>query len=357
MRTASHALRRRAAAWVALLALACFAAARSGHMESGAAHAAERAVLVVCAPGSSGDDCGYTSIAAALAAAPAGATVRIRPGIYREAAVLRAHRVSVLAEPGARMVGVAAQGKAALVIKGDDATIEGLECSGIWVPDGNGACVRAEGANLTLRRVYFHDSQEGILGGRGRVVIEDSVFERLGGDAELGLGQAHAIYIGHRADELVVRRSRVLASKEEGHEIKSRAKRTFIEDSVVASLDGRDSRLIDVPNGGVVVVRGNVLEKGPSSSNPDMIGIGLERGRNSDIDHAVNSTLIEGNTILYDRADRVRLFRARGVPSPTVTGNTVVGGPPYRGGGNKWFADRRAAGLPPYPALVPRTGE
>lgn len=352
MRTPSQSLFHRPIAWATLLALACLAAARPGHAEPDGAPTAGRAVLVVCAPASSAKDCDHTSIAAALAAAPAGATVHVRPGTYREAAVVRAHRVTVLAEPGARMLGVAAEGKAALVVKGDDVVIEGLECSGIWVPHGNGACVRAEGADLTLRRVYFHDSQEGLLGGRGRVVIEDSVFERLGGDAELGLGQAHAIYAGHRVDELVVRRSRILSSKEEGHEIKSRAKRTVIENSVVASLEGRDSRLIDVPNGGAVIVRGNVLEKGPNSSNPDVIGIGLERGRDPTLDHAVSSTLIEGNTILYDRPDLVRLYRAEDVPPPTVAGNTFVGGRPHGGDGNRWFADRRAAGLPSYPALV-----
>ena len=36
-------------------------------------------------------------------------------------------------------------------------------------------------------------------------------------------------------------------------------------------------RNIDVPDGGVVIIRNNILEKGPNSSNRDVIGIALER--------------------------------------------------------------------------------
>ncbi|MFQ5774681.1 MAG: hypothetical protein ACE5GS_09200 [Kiloniellaceae bacterium] len=313
--------------------------------------ASEIRPLNVCPPGAPAPDCDFSSLAAAVAAAPPGATIVLRPGIYREAAILRADGVTLRAQPGAHVTGAAADDKAALVVKGDDTVIEGLECSRIWVRDGNGACVRAEGVNLTLRRVYFHDGQSGILGGRGRILIEDSTFERLGGDEKIALGRAHAIYIGRKADELILRRSRIVSSKEEGHGVKSRARRTVIENNVIASLEGRDSRLIDVPNGGDVVIRGNLLEKGPNSSNPDFVGVGLERGRDPAMDPVVNSTVIEGNTFIVDGFEGARMFRVRNVPRPSVSNNTFVGGTPYRRGGNRWFRDRTAADLPPYPAL------
>ena len=74
------------------------------------------------------------------------------------------------------------EGKAAIVVYGGNAVIEDLRCSHIVVPSGNGACVRAEGVNITLRRVHFHDAESGVLTHwrAGRVVIEDSLFERLG---------------------------------------------------------------------------------------------------------------------------------------------------------------------------------
>ena len=40
---------------------------------------------------------------------------------------------------------------------------------------------------------------------------------------------------------------------------------------MIASLYGEDSRCIDLPNGGNVTVYGNVIEKGPESSNGQVI--------------------------------------------------------------------------------------
>lgn len=307
-------------------------------------------ILTVCPPGRPALGCDYDSIATAVAAARDGATIWIRRGVYEEAAVVRRNNLTIRAERGAHMRGVAVQGKAALVIKGANTVISGLECSQIWVPDGNGACIRLEDQNLVLRGVYFHDSQGGILGRGGRILIEHSVFARLGGDREIALGRSHGLYID-RGREFVLRHSRILSSKEEGHAVKSRTVTTIIEDNIIASLNGRDSRLIDIPNGGVVVIRNNVLEKGPNGSNPDLIGIGLERGRGHGRDHAVNRTLIENNTIILDDAPSARLVHVRNVPPPVMSGNTVVGGPPYRNGDNVWFADRAAAGIPPFPHL------
>jgi len=65
----------------------------------------------------------------------------------------------------AQFSGVAAEGKALQVIKGNDTTVTGLDCSEIGVASGNGACIPLEGRNLTLDRVQFHDSEQDILGG------------------------------------------------------------------------------------------------------------------------------------------------------------------------------------------------
>jgi hypothetical protein len=312
---------------------------------------AQEVPVRVCPIKVKSDECDRRGLAKALSEAEDGATIIVRSGIYEEAAILRASRVTIRGELGAHLRGVAAEGKAALVIKGDDVVIEGLECSEIKVSSGNGACIRAEGTNLTLRRVHFHDSQEGLLGGNGLLVIEDSLFQRLGGDRETQVGQAHGIYASHRVTRLELRRNRFLASKEEGHEIKSRARSTLIEDNVIASLDGVDSRLIDIPNGGEVVIRGNVLEIGPNSSNPDLIGLGLERSKTPELDHEVNSALIENNTIIIDYGGPTRIINVLDFPEPLVRNNVMIGGSPQPDGDNRWFIDRRAAGLGPYPAL------
>jgi hypothetical protein len=270
-----------------------------------------------------------------------GQTVIVPPGVYREAAVISASDATIKAH-GVRLEKAAAGGKAALVIKGNNVTIEGLECAEIRVADGNGACVRLEAKDLTLRKVHFRDSQSGLLSWNrdsGTVRIEDSRFERL--------GRAHGVYIGRGATHLIIRNSSFLSSTNEGHEIKSRAAKNTIEYSIIASLDGVDSRLIDLPEGGENVIRRNVLEEGPSSVNQDLIGVGLEGHRSL---HARNSTLIEGNTIVMDRRGSAILLHERYVPSARIEGNTVIGGK-RQGGNNRWFPDRAAAGVDKYPAL------
>src|SRR5262249_24065142 len=58
-----------------------------------------------------------------------------------------------------------AQGKAIWVIAGDNTTIEHIELSGATVVDMNGAGIRQEVTNLTVRDCYFHDNEDGILAG------------------------------------------------------------------------------------------------------------------------------------------------------------------------------------------------
>lgn len=320
----------------------------------------ERATLRVCPSG-----CPSNTLTDALRTAPSGSTIVIGPGYYHEGGALRANHVTLKAEPGVHLEGGAVEGKAALVIKGDDTVIEGLDCSRIEVGDLNGACIRLEGRNLTLRKVYFHDSQEGLLAndGTGTILIEDSRFEKLGAG-----GRAHAIYVG-KADSLTIRGTSITATQGKGHGVKSRAARLVIENSVIATLDGQDSRLIDVANGGDFVVRHSILEKGPASDNVEAIGFGLEG-----MSYADNSIKIEDCQIILDRPDGTV---ARSLVHGSVTGGRVVGGnvgggkelvgrltdlvAPGRVGDNLTFAadvavfaDRAAAGLKPFPALPGR---
>jgi Right handed beta helix region len=319
--------------------------------------------LRVCPPGDARADC-HRSLQEALAAALPGDHVVLSPGIYEEGAIVATPGLVVRGEPGAHLRGRAVEGKAALVIKADGVVVEGIECSGIAVRDGNGACIRIEGDDLTVRNVNFHDNQQGILSGPGggALLVEDSRFERNG-----FRGLAHGVYIGPSVETFTFRNNRVLATTGEGHGVKSRAQRTVVENNVIAGLDGRDSRAIDVPNGGEVLIRGNVLQKGPNSANAQMIGLALEGQL-----HETNATLIENNLIVFDTrpegliqdlARTVGLLPARGIviasESPgavVLQDNTIVGAREIGGGhledrDNRTYQSRRAAGLPPYPAI------
>lgn len=211
----------------------------------------------------------YRTPSEAAAVAADGDRIVVAPGEYSDCAVLRANNLVIEGtDPAgtAVMAGKTCQGKAILVASGAGITVRNLTLSGARVPDGNGAGIRSEGSSLTVEHVHFIDNQDGILGGAiagGTLVVRDSEFVRNG--ACLG-ACAHGIYAGHIA-LLRVERSRFFETRE-AHHIKSRAARTEIVDCDIADgAEGTSSYLIEIPNGGSVVVRGSKLEKGPKSEN------------------------------------------------------------------------------------------
>ncbi len=270
----------------------------------------------------------------------------IGPGIYKEALILNQPGV-VISGYGAELYGVAARQKGAFLVQ-KDAVIHGMTISGIRVPDNNGACFRVEkqDTSLSLKNIVCRHSQTGILSGpeTGTVLIEDSLFERLGEGVF-----AHGIYIDSK--NLVIRNSRFLATQNEGHEIKTRSARTVIEGSIVASLDAKDSRLIDAPNGGVVEIRDSILQMGPNSANADLISFGVEDKDQKR--HNVHSMLLDNVTIIIDPPGRsFQLVHVqRGYPEPVYRNVTMVGGRDPRIDGITWYPNREKAGLPPYPLL------
>jgi Right handed beta helix region len=323
----------------------------------------DRRTLRACPLGEAPADCRYHGLQDALAAATPGDQIVLAPGVYEEGAVIATPHLVLRGEPGAHLRGHAVEGKAALVVRANDVLIEGIECSDIAVRDNNGACIRIEGDDLTVRDVHFHDNQQGILSGAGGgvLLIEGSLFERNG----FG-GQAHGVYVGPTIRTLIVRNSRILATTGAGHGLKSRAQQTIVEHSVIAGLEGNDSRAVDLPNGGDVMLRGNVLEKGPNSENGQLIGLALEGPL-----HEVNETLIEDNLVVFDPLPVglvQRLGQALGLMPPKGTvvhsespgqvilrNNTIVGareiGSDVIEQGNRMYQSRRDAGLPPYPAV------
>lgn len=285
----------------------------------------------------------YPSLQAAAKALKDGDVLKISAGVYQQALVIRASNVVVEGEGHVTLDGAAAGGKAAIVNEGDFNEIRNLECRNIRVKAGNGACVRHEGKHLKLTHVYFHDSQSGILTTPtpGLVEIEDSRFEKLG-----HRGQAHGVYTN--GGQLRISNSLMLGAKGEGHEVKSRSDVTIIEDSVVASLSSRDSRLIDVSNGGELVVSRSVLQKGPNSSNQDAIGYGLEG-----VKHSNNRITLTENIFLLERAGSNALLHARSTPPDVTTEKNVIIAKrdPGLAGMNLYFPSRQQAGLEPFPAL------
>ena len=183
-------------------------------------------------------------------------------------------------------------GKAIWVIAGNDAVVDSIEFSGAAVPDLNGAGIRAEGINLTTRHSWFHDNQEGILGGKGHVRIENSEFARNGA----GDGYSHNLYISNCDTFTLVGSYSHHAVI--GHEVKSRAKVNILIGNWIGNeASGTASYEIDLPNGGSSIVMGNMIQQGISTDNPVMVSYGEEGLSNPGTDLS-----FAHNTLVNDRA-------------------------------------------------------
>jgi len=304
-------------------------------------------LVTVCPQADEQPGCDTSSLSDAVGRSREGGLILLRTGTYRQATVLNTRGIHLLAEPGAKLYGESVQGKGALVVKAD-VTIEGLECSHIRVSDGNGCCVRQDRGDITLIGVHFHHAQMGVLTGHegGDIQIFDSYFHDSGYDESGQLG--HNLYINSGRLEFV--RSWSLAARNAGHELKSRASSTVVRDSLLASLNARDSRLIDVPNGGILHISGSILGEGPRSENWDLIGYGLEIGDNS-AKHPANEIVVRNNTIYVDRPQSGMLLSAKHAEAIDFVDNVIVGNT-QAPDGNTHFDDREAAGVEPYPALT-----
>lgn len=227
--------------------------------------------LALAATLSVGADKTYKTVKEAVAAAKSGDTIEIDPGEYvddissikvgdltiRGVGGARPHLKATVPPPNKKGIFVIELGVGPV-------TVENLEFSGskISANDGNnGAGIRAQGTDLTVRNCYFHDNQNGILAGNGLMTIEYSEFA-YNGEA----GYEHNVYIGE-APKFVFRGNYSHHAKS-GHALKSRALENHIlYNRLMEEADGNGSALIDLPQGGLSYVIGNLIQKGPSAEN------------------------------------------------------------------------------------------
>jgi len=320
-------------------------------------------VATVCREG-----CRFSDLNEAIKAAESGGTVTVAPGLHGSCGVIQKPiRLIGLKGPSnkrAHLAGGVCWGKASLVVTASDVLIEGFEISNVTVGDRNGACIRIDSGagDVIVRDLYCHDSENGILGGplKGTVIVENSTFERNGADQ----GQAHGLYIS-QGDAFILRNSKILSTKGRGHSLKSGAKRTIIEDSMIAALDGANSRAVDAFGGGEVVIRRSVIQQGKNSDNHEALGISLEARR---INPEPHLTIVENNWFIFDDLSRCcrLLFRAKQFGPFTVRGNKIVAMTDFAGSSldlqeteNQLYSDRQSAKLPNYDGTVlslPRPG-
>lgn len=221
-------------------------------------------------------------------------TIRLASRRFADCAVQGAGSIAyIAAEPGRAVLdGVACEGKAALVLRGRAARIEGLTFANIRVPDANGAGIRLEHGSLAVTQSWFRDSEQGILTADdpdAAITIDKSTFTHLG-RCDRGLSCAHSIYIGDYGS-LTVTRSRFEAGRG-GHYVKSRSGRVTVSNSSFDDSAGKTTNyMIDLPAGATGRIEGNTFVQGRDKENYSAFIAVAAEGK----DHSSAGLAISGN--------------------------------------------------------------
>jgi hypothetical protein len=288
------------------------------------------AVPEVAVPGARivrvGPDQAIRSVAEAARLARDGDTVEIAGGEYRaDVAVWLQKRLVIRATGGTVRLhadGVLAEGKAIWVLRGGEFDVSGIEFVGARATDRNGAGIRIESGRLRVRDCLFWGSDSGIMtgktAGRGveRVEIERSEFGYLGH----GDGQSHHVYV--EASELFRVTGSYFHHGNVGHLIKSRSAVNDIRyNRITDERGGRAAYEIDLPNGGIAVLVGNVLQQNRETENPALISYGREGWK-----WPVNRLFLVNNTLVNEHPYGGAFLRAApGSDGVYAANNLLVG--------------------------------
>jgi hypothetical protein len=269
----------------------------------------------------------HAYLASAVAAARKGDTICIDAGTY--------FNNTAFIDKDLRIVGVGGYAhlyspslisyRMGTLIVRADVTLENIEFSGARVADGNGAGIRYEGGNLTVINGYFHDNENGIMGGgnpSNTVTITDSKFVNNGA----GDGFTHGIYVTG-LKQLTVEDS-YFDSQNVGHHVKSLAAETVVRNSTfedgIGESDDIPSYSIDLPVGGKATIENNTFLQRRATdgghNNLYIINYAHTQGKGTP-DEALNVT---DNTFINYRSGGVAVTSSVKAPT-TITNNSFVG--------------------------------
>ena len=270
-----------------------------------------------------GPDQEIKTLGDAARAAGDGDTIEIEPvkGGWFDCANWRASHLTIEGKgDGVIITDRTCDGKGLFITTGNEITIRNLTFQRARVPDRNGAGIRAQGANLRVEHSRFVNNENGILSGPapdGKIFILDSEFI---GNGKCDTDCAHAIYIGKVA--LLHVEHCVFKDTHQGHNIKSRALRTeLIGNDIEDGQTGTSSYLVDIPDGGSLIMKNNTLEKGPNSDNHSTAVVIGEEG----VKQPTDEITISNNKFTNDIGTQTRFVRNFTATPATLTGNTLTG--------------------------------
>lgn len=218
------------------------------------------------------------TIAAAARLARDGEVIEIDAGDYRGDVAVWSQNNLVIRGVGGRprldASGASAEGKGIFVVRGDNVEIDNLHFTNSRVPDQNGAGIRHETGRLVVRNSLFIDNEEGILTGNDASLTLEVYNSEFSGNG-YGDGFSHNIYVG-RIGKFILEGSYFVRGNE-GHLVKTRARESRIfYNRITDESAGTASYEIDLPNGGLAYIVGNLIEQSPGSPNSTIVSYGAE---------------------------------------------------------------------------------
>lgn len=262
----------------------------------------------------------YTTLSAAAAAAVTGDTVIIYPGTYSGASWVDSNliikRATGTTAGSVVVTGNTVGDKGLFLVRGSNITVDGLRFVGARSSSGNGAGIRQEGLNLTVKNSSFYNNEMGILATPyptkgGSLTIADSSFDYHKSYASGHIG--HSVY-GNSLDKLTVTGSKFTRNFV-GHYVKSRAGTTVVTGNTIDDTNGAASFLIDLPEGGGATVTNNILVKGANPSNCCIvIAYGFEMSKGGSYANAPGMVSIRDNQFTNKRASGVTFVTNKSTP-------------------------------------------
>jgi hypothetical protein len=140
------------------------------------------------------------------------------------------------------------------------------------------------------------------------------------GNGNCGTACAHGLYVGDIA--LLDVEDSHFTDTHEGHDIKSRALRTVLRGNDISDgPTGHASYLVEVPNGGDLLMEHNTLSKGPhTDNNTTAVSIGAEG-----VSHPTTSLVIRDNSFTSLLPDHTDFVHNLTQTNAELIGNRMVG--------------------------------
>jgi hypothetical protein len=244
-----------------------------------------------------------------------------------------------------RYTGNIANGKGIFVFENNGASdnpfIENIVFDGAQVSDsngGNGAGIRFQATNITIVNCKFINCQNGILEGNGSVtssntIIENSEFENNGyqlPNDPTHSGYEHHVYISASTDTLMIKNCYFHHPRGQANSIKTRAQRSYILYNLIDEATGYGSWELNIAQGGLNVILGNVIIQGPSGANHGIVGYDAAT-------NALEDFYFVNNTVINKFVGNIRYFNiapASGINTFKIYNNIFASVP---GAGNTMF--------------------